>query len=89
MGWEKCKAITITLKGEPKAVLDLVKKEAAKNDVIITGDEKKGEMKHKSKDVKGTYSVAGKKLTIKMEEGIWYASCDQVNAEVQKWFKGK
>jgi hypothetical protein len=89
MSWTKCTAITITLKGTPKDVLESVKKEAKKNDVIITGDDKKGDMKHKTKAVRGTYSVSGQKLTIKMEETLFGPICGVINSEVKKWFAGK
>lgn len=89
MSWTKCSAVTITLKGDPKTVLDSAKKDAKKNDVIIAGDAKKGTIKHKTKAVKGVYSVSGQKLTIKMEEDLWGPVCKWLNAEVKKWFEGK
>lgn len=85
----KCKEIKITIKGNPKKVLDDVKKLAAKNDIVITGNEVKGSMKHKKVDVKGTYTVKGQEVTIKMEENSWIVSCDQVNKGVKDFFKGK
>ena len=89
MGWTKCSAVTITLKGDPKTVLETVKKEAKKNEITITGDEKKGAMQHKTKAVKGTYAVAGQKVTIKMEENLFGPICSIINSEVKKWFAGK
>ena len=89
MGWTKCSALTLTLKGTPKDVLEVVKKEAKKNDVVITGDEKKGSMTHKTKAVRGNYTVAGQKLTIKMEENLFGPVCGVINSEVKKWFAGK
>ncbi len=85
----KCKEIKITIKGNPKKVLDDVKKLAAKNDIVITGNEVKGSMKHKKVDVKGNYTVKGQEVTIKMEENSWIVSCDQVNKGVKDFFKGK
>lgn len=89
MGWTKCSALTITLKGTPKDVLEAVKKEAGKNEITISGDDKKGSMTHKTKAVKGTYSVSGQKLTIKMEENLFGPLCPVINSEVKKWFSGK
>lgn len=89
MGWTKCSAVTITLKGTPKDVLEIVKKEAKKNDVIISGDDTKGDMKHKTKAVKGSYTVSGQKVTIKMEENLFGPICPIINSEVKKWFAGK
>ena len=85
----KCKELSITIKGAPKKVLDEVKRLAAKNDIIISGNEVKGTMKHKKVDVTGTYSVKGQVVTIKMTENSWVVSCEQVNKGVKEFFKGK
>lgn len=89
MGWKSCKPMTITLKGEPKKVIEEIKKAAAKSGTVFTGDEKSGKMVHKAKSVRGVYKITGKKITIAMQEDNFWVDCEYVNKLVKEWFKGK
>ena len=59
------KPVTVKVKGAIKDVLAQAKKEAAKKDVIVDGDEKKGKVRHKKNYIYGTYDVSGQSITVK------------------------
>lgn len=86
---DKCPAVSVTLKGEPAAVLEEVKKLGAKNNVDISGDATKGTIKHRKIGVSGTYTVSGKKLTIAMVDDTFLIDCTKLNSMILEWFDGK
>ena len=89
MAWTKCKTVTVTVKGDVAKVLNQVKKEAKGNDIEISGNEKSGTLRHKSVDVKGTYTVNGNKIDISMMEDSMWVSCERIENGIRDWFKGK
>ena len=87
--WKKCSPFTITVKGEWEKIIKEVKRLAKENDVEFKGDATKGSFINKAKDVKGTYTISGQKITMKTEEKMWIGTCADVQTEFHKWFKGK
>ncbi|MEL7471862.1 MAG: hypothetical protein AAGK04_00975 [Planctomycetota bacterium] len=83
-----CKPFSVTIKGEPAAVLEEIKK-AGKGKIEIKGNEKKGSIKVVKHKVTGTYKVTGQKITFELVEDEWYLSCSRVEDEIAKYFKGK
>lgn len=85
----KCATVVVTVKGDIQKVLDEVKQAAAKKNLEIKGDTKKGTIQHKQVDVKGTYSVDGQKISIDITEDSWVVSCAEIEAGLRDFFKGK
>lgn len=85
---DKCKAFTVTIKGDPAKVFEEVKK-AAKGQMEIKGDATKGSIQVKKVDVKGTYAVKGQKITFNMIDNTMWVDCDGIKKRVEEYFKGK
>jgi len=87
----KCNTVVVTIKGDIEKVLADVKKEAAGHGLEIKGDAKSGTIKHKSVDVKGTYSYdeKTKKISIDMTEDTILTSCSKIEAGLRDFFKNK
>ena len=85
----KCPATVVTVKGEIAKVLEQAKKEAAKKDIMITGNVKSGKIKHKKNYVYGSYSVSGQKIRVDMVDDTMWINCKDIAEAVKKWFKGK
>lgn len=88
---DKCPAMKVTVKGEPKKVFEQVKKVASKNGVVITGDATKGKMSYEkflAGKVYGTYTVKGQDVHIQMYDDIKLADCKKINKMVGDFFKG-
>ena len=89
MSWKTCTPITVTVKGDVASILKSVKEEAKKEGVDFKGDVKRGSFINSAKDVKGTYTVLGQKITLKTQENMWIGTCEMVAKKVREWFKGK
>ena len=85
---DRCK-FSVKIKGGIADVLKEVKKEAARHDVEVRGDTKKGSLRHKKVDIKGTYVVEAKKVALDIVEDTMWADCKKIESSVKKWFKNK
>jgi len=85
----KCKPVIVKIKGDMEKVLAAATKEAAKNDIVISGDVNSGKIKHKKVDIWGTYTVKDDKIKIEITEDTFFASCEEIEKGAEAWFKGK
>lgn len=94
MSWTKCPSFSVEVKGDVKEVIDKATKEGKKKNVIISGNEKKGTIKH-SDIIDGTYTVKmdekTKVATISFDisEDSIFIACKDVKDTVSKYFEGK
>ena len=89
MGWKKCPPFTVTVKGDWKKILEDVKKKAKSKDVEFKGNTEKGSFINKAKDVKGTYTISGKKITLNTQENMYFGNCADVQKVFREFLKGK
>lgn len=94
MGWSKCSSFSVDVKGDIKEVLEKTTKEAARNGVIIKGNDKKGTVTH-SDVIDGSYTVKTDEktkvstITFDLSENSIFVDCKDVKEKVTDYFKGK